>query len=72
MTREVAERLRHWSRRVNEALEPEEAIEEAAPDEEQARVADDEAHPPVEPAPDAAPVGRDQGGIGHISDSRQD
>jgi hypothetical protein len=72
MTREVAERLRHWSRRVNEALEPEEAIEEPAPDEEQARVADDEAQPPVEPEPDAAPVGRDQGGIAHISDSRQD
>ncbi|QJQ99086.1 DUF3306 domain-containing protein [Halomonas sp. PGE1] len=72
MTREVAERLRHWSRRVNEALEPEEAIEEAAPDEEPARGADDEAHPPGAPAPDVASDGRDQGGIGHISDSRQD
>lgn len=77
MAREVAERLRHWSRQVNEALEPEEASAESAPDAEEARVTGDEPHPPEDPVPDAsdsdvASDGRDQGGIGHISDSRRD
>ncbi|WP_416140630.1 DUF3306 domain-containing protein [Halomonas sp. HK25] len=81
MGREVAERLRHWSRRVGDALESEEDDTEhtTVPVDERAASAD-EANADAPPAevpvdPDRDTTGRladDQGGIGNISDNRQD
>lgn len=75
MTREVAERLHHWSRQVNDALEPEENVEAADPAEKRERVDEEGAAPPASEPASPTPVGskdaRDQGGIGHISDSRR-
>lgn len=82
MGREVAERLRHWNRSVGDALEPDEGI--AAPDPvtetaEERIASADESHADSPPAgvpdetdPDTRTTGHDQGGIGHISDYRQD
>jgi len=80
MAREVAERLRHWSRQVGDVLAPDDETTECDPAMEEARGTDAEqaqadvtsTEASTEPDPDATPTGRDQGGIGHISVSRQD
>lgn len=73
MAREVAEQLRHWSRKVGDVLEPD--AEGGDPSHESpadSPSAETEAETPDESAQSATPTGRDQGGIGHISDYRQD
>lgn len=63
LAREVAERLRHWTRQVDEALsEPDDAppaLGAQTPDE-----------PTLDGAPEASPS--DEGAMGNISQSRQD